>query len=100
MVYRTMQGRVIDLEKLMRQNELTPAVGNMKVNARGDEIGTNGKILKKREDIVAEYYADNPNAKPRRTQPTAKQTQPKIEEVVKETISKSTKNSNRGINES
>lgn len=63
MVYRTMQGKVIDLEKLMRQNELTPAVGNMKVNARGDEIGKGGKIVRKRDEIVAEYYADNPNAK-------------------------------------
>lgn len=86
-----MQGKVIDLEKLMRQNELTPAVGNMKVNARGDEIGQGGKIVKKREDIVAEYYADNPNAKPRRTQPTVK-TQPKIEEVVKETITRTKRN--------
>jgi len=91
MVYRTMQGKVIDLEKLMRQNELTPAVGNMKVNARGDEIGQGGKIVKKREDIVAEYYADNPNAKPRRTQPTVK-AQPKIEEVVKETITRTKRN--------
>lgn len=90
MVYRTMQGKVIDLEKLMRQNELTPAVGNMKVNARGDAIGQGGKIVKKREDIVAEYYADNPNAKPRRTQPNLKP-QTKTEEVVKETISRSKK---------
>lgn len=61
MVYRTMQGREIDLEKLMRQNELTTAVGNMKVNARGDQLGRGGKIVKKREEIVAEYYEDNPN---------------------------------------
>lgn len=61
MVYRTMQGREIDLEKLMRQNELTTAVGNMKVNARGDQLGRGGKIVKKREEIVAEYYENNPN---------------------------------------
>lgn len=56
MVHRTMQGRSIDMDKLMRQNELTPAVGNMKVNARGDELGSNGGIVKKREEVVAEYY--------------------------------------------
>ena len=66
MVYRTMQGREIDLEKLMAQNELMPAIGNMKVNARGDEIGPGGKIVRKREDIVQEYYEDNPNAQPTR----------------------------------
>lgn len=62
MVYRTMQGREIDLERLMRENELMPAIGNMKVNARGDELGPGGKIVRRREDIVGEYYEDNPNA--------------------------------------
>jgi len=62
MVHRTMQGREVDMEKLMRQNELMPAVGNMRVNARGDELGPGGKIVKKREDVVAEYYEHNPNA--------------------------------------
>jgi len=61
---RTMQGKEIDLDKMMRANELTPAVGNMKVNARGDKIGQGGQILKKREDIVAEYYEEqNPKKK-------------------------------------
>lgn len=62
MGYRTMQGKEIDMEKLMRQHELMPAIGNMKVNARGDELGPGGKIIKKREEVVAEYYEDNPNA--------------------------------------
>lgn len=55
-----MQGKVIDLEKLMRENETIPAVGNMRVNARGDEIGPGGKIIRTREQIAAEYYRDNP----------------------------------------
>jgi hypothetical protein len=64
MSYKTMQGKVVDMEKLMRQNELMPAIGNMNVNARGDELGSGGKIIRRREDIVADYYEDNPNAKP------------------------------------
>lgn len=64
MGYKTMQGKEIDMEKLMRQHELMPAVGNMRVNARGDELGPGGKIVRRREDIVAEYYEDNPNATP------------------------------------
>ena len=51
-----MQGKVIDMDKLMRQNELTPAVGNMNVNARGDELGAGGRIVRTREEVVAEYY--------------------------------------------
>ena len=66
MSYRTMQGREVDMEKLMRQNELVPAVGNMKTNARGDQLGAGGKIIKKREEIVAEYYEANPKAVPRK----------------------------------
>ena len=67
--YRTMQGRQVDMEKLRAQNELMPAVGNMKVNARGDEIGAGGKIIRTREQIMAEYYEANPKAAP---DPTAK----------------------------
>jgi len=62
--YRTMQGRAIDMDKLRSQNELTPAVGNMKVNARGDEIGPGGKILRTREQVVSSYYEKNPKATP------------------------------------
>lgn len=65
MKYRTMQGKEIDLEKLMRQHELMPAIGNMKVNARGDELGPGGKIVRKKEEVINEYYETNPKAKPK-----------------------------------
>jgi len=61
-MYKTAQGKTIDMDKLMRQNELVPAVGNAGVNARGDKLGPGGKIIKKREDVVAEYYDKNPKA--------------------------------------
>jgi len=48
---------------LRQKNELTPAVGNVRVNARGDELGPGGKIIRKREDIMNEYYASNPGIK-------------------------------------
>lgn len=60
--YRSMQGKEVDMEKLMRQNELMPAIGNINVNARGDELGPGGKIVKKREDVVSDYYENNPKA--------------------------------------
>lgn len=63
MVYRTMQGQIIDMDKLMQKHELTPAVGNAKMNARGDKLGPGGKIIKSREEVVAEYYEANPKAK-------------------------------------
>lgn len=61
-VYRSMQGKIVDMELLAQKNELTPAIGNARVNARGDELGPGGKIVRKREDIMAEYYEHNPSA--------------------------------------
>lgn len=58
-MYRTMQGKEIDLDKLRIKNENTLAVGNAKMNARGDELGANGKIIKKREETTVEYHTDN-----------------------------------------
>lgn len=62
-VYRTMLGKEIDMDALLAKNETAPAVSNVKINARGDELGPNGQIIRKREDIVGEYYEDNPNSR-------------------------------------
>lgn len=70
--YVSMRGRVVDLELLKKMNELVPAVGNAKVNARGDELGPGGKIIRKREDIIKDYYKSNPNQV---IQETAKKTE-------------------------
>jgi hypothetical protein len=56
--YTSMQGKEIDMEKLALRNEMIPAVGNMKVNARGDEIGPGGKIVRTREQVLADFYAE------------------------------------------
>ena len=53
---RSMQGKEVDFEKLRLANALEPAVGNVRVNTRGDEIGPNGEIIRKREEIVNDYY--------------------------------------------
>ena len=47
--YTTMQGKNVDMDLLRKTNELTPAVGNARVNARGDELGPGGQIVRKRE---------------------------------------------------
>ena len=51
---RSMRGKEIDMEKLNLRNELLPAVGNAKVNARGDELGAGGKIVRTREQVLAD----------------------------------------------
>ena len=59
---KSMRGKEIDMEKLNLKNELLPAVGNAKVNARGDEIGKGGEIVRTREDVLQDYYKKNPRA--------------------------------------
>jgi|TARA_B110000503_G_scaffold131471_1_gene206142 hypothetical protein len=55
-VYKTMQGKQIDMDLLRKRNELTPAVGNVRMNARGDELGPGGKVVRNREEILKDYY--------------------------------------------
>ena len=59
---KSMRGKEIDMEKLNLKNETLPAVGNMKVNARGDEIGKGGKVVRTRAAILKDYYDKNPRA--------------------------------------
>lgn len=56
LTHRTMRGKLIDMDILRKKNELTPAIGNARVNARGDELGPGGKIIRKREDVVKSHY--------------------------------------------
>jgi hypothetical protein len=55
-VYKTMRGKVVDMDLLQQRNELTPAVGNARVNARGDELGPGGRIIRKKEQMLKDYY--------------------------------------------
>jgi hypothetical protein len=80
-VYKTAKGREIDMMKLVRQNELVPAVGNAKVNARGDKLGPGGKIIVKREerqtaanqipDQLSVRAAPEPAVAPKTTEPAS-----------------------------
>jgi hypothetical protein len=45
------------MNALLAKNEKTPAVGNMKVNARGDVIDYNGKVLVPVNERISEQYA-------------------------------------------
>jgi len=57
-VYRTARGTNLDLGALQLQHEKTAAIGNMRVNARGDEITPDGRVITNRQDSVNEKYYD------------------------------------------
>jgi hypothetical protein len=51
-VYRTAQGKIVDLGALEVQNEHVRAVGNMNVNARGDKLDADGNVISTRSQQV------------------------------------------------
>ena len=61
-IKRTNKGQTVDMQSLTLANETTVAVGNMKVNARGDRLGPGGKVIKTKEEAGREYYDSNPKA--------------------------------------
>lgn len=61
-IRKSNRGQSIDMEALIAANKESPAVGNMKVNARGDVMGPGGEITQANEDRVRAYYQDNPSS--------------------------------------
>ena len=55
-VYRTAQGKIVDLGALQLRNENIRAVGNMSVNARGDLVDSNNSPIKTRNQEVKRQY--------------------------------------------
>jgi hypothetical protein len=65
-IYKTARGKTIDMDKVKLANETVNAVGNMKVNARGDRLGGGGKVVAGRNQVMDQVYAVN-TAPARRT---------------------------------
>lgn len=74
-IYRTAQGKPVDLDALRVRNEETVAVGNMKTNARGDELGPGGVVVRSREQVMKEYYNSNAVYTKERVEQQREQTQ-------------------------
>ena len=56
MVYKTAQGKLVDMGKLILQNEHVRAVGNMNVNARGDTLDDKNQVIAKKKDQIQRNY--------------------------------------------
>lgn len=55
-VYRTAQGKVVDIGALQLKNEEVRAVGNVPVNARGDLIDSNNRPIDTKNQQVSRQY--------------------------------------------
>jgi len=89
--YRSMRGKSVDIDLLRKRHELTPAVGNARVNARGDELGAGGAIIKKREEVIQEHYATAGTAKQTNLARAKKTSEPIAEPVVETKTTTKTK---------
>lgn len=56
-VYRTAQGKSLDLGALTLQNEKVKAVGNMGVNARGDKVDSQNKVIDSKRNQMNKAYS-------------------------------------------
>jgi hypothetical protein len=56
--YRSAMGKNVDMGALLAKNENTRAVGNMKVNARGDTIDSQGRVTRAVTAKVNQSYAN------------------------------------------
>jgi hypothetical protein len=57
--HRTARGDAVDMDMIRLSNESTIAIGNMKTNARGDQLGAGGKVVKSRAQVMQEYHRLN-----------------------------------------
>ena len=60
-IYKSAMGKSIDMGSLLLQNEKVRAVGNMNVNARGDRLDSNNKIVEPKNQQVQRRYNKQTN---------------------------------------
>jgi hypothetical protein len=93
-IYKSAQGKTVDLGALLLQNESVRAVGNMNVNARGDTVDSTNRVIDQKNRQVQRQYQKQTTGAGNDLPPTtsnraARQIQqPKIEEptATQETV--------------
>ena len=58
-IHRSARGDAVDMDMIRLANESTIAIGNMRTNARGDQLGPGGKVIKTRAQVMSEYHKLN-----------------------------------------
>ena len=55
-IYRSARGKIVDMDMIRTVNETTVAVGNVRVNARGDQLDDHGRVIRTRDEEMASHY--------------------------------------------
>ena len=66
-IYKSAQGKTVDMGALILQNEQVRAVGNMGVNAAGDQVDSNNQVIDQRNRQVQRQYNKQTNSTPKKT---------------------------------
>lgn len=88
-VYRTAQGKMVDMGSITLQNELVRAVGNMNVNARGDRVDGANKVIDSRARQVqrqVQRQSTMSSAPVHSSNVTAKQARAAEQETINEAV--------------
>lgn len=79
-VYRSAMGKPVDMSSLSTKNEKIRAVGNMNVNARGDILDSNNRVIKDNTKRVKGSYSKT--VTPQQAQPSVPRNQLSKEEQM------------------
>lgn len=60
-IYKSAQGKTVDLGALLLQNESVRAVGNMNVNSRGDTLDSTNRVIDQKNRQVQRQYRKQAN---------------------------------------
>jgi hypothetical protein len=55
-LYKSANGKMVDMGALRQKNERVRAVGNMKVNARGDQVDDENRVVASRNQQINNQY--------------------------------------------
>jgi hypothetical protein len=83
-MHKTAMGKQIDMGALIAKNERVRAVGNKKVNARGDTIDSNGKIIIPNTERVNNSYNKTVGNRSAQVKSVPPKQKPKILEELSE----------------
>lgn len=89
-IYQSAQGLQVNIDQMRILNEKSVAVGNMQVNARGDQVSRSGEIIKSRNEIMKDHYSRqiepvvkyNPNKRKQAQQAMQEEIQQQVASVV------------------
>jgi len=87
-IYRSSMGKTVDIGALMLQNESVRAVGNMGVNARGDTLNSNNRVIDQKARQIQRQTRKTTNVSniPTATSNTAVKQQTRSPELVEDSF--------------